>query len=46
MKRLLSEAAREAGTKVRSSWEDKNKRTLLWKRVGPLAPSGGTRSPR
>ena len=34
VKRLLSEAAREAGTKVRSSWEDKNKRTLLWKRVG------------
>lgn len=34
IKRLLSEAAREAGTKVRSSWEDKTRRILLWKKVG------------
>ncbi|MCY3656442.1 MAG: hypothetical protein OXH97_05755 [Chloroflexota bacterium] len=34
VKRLLSEAAREAGTKVRSSWEDKSQRVLLWKKVG------------
>lgn len=34
VKRLLSEAAKEAGTKVRSSWEDKNRRILLWKKVG------------
>ncbi len=34
IKRLLSEAAREAGTKVRSSWEDKARRVLLWKKVG------------
>ena len=33
-KRLLSEAAKEAGIKVRSSWEDKTKRILLWKKVG------------
>ena len=33
-KRLLSEAAKEAGIKVRSSWEDKAKRVLLWKKVG------------
>ena len=35
VKRLLSEAAREAGTKVRSSWEDKTLGSvLLWKKVG------------
>ena len=34
VKRLLSEAAKEAGTKVRSSWEDKAKRALVWKKVG------------
>ena len=34
VKRLLSEAAREAGTKVRSSWEDKTRHVLLWKKVG------------
>ena len=34
VKRLLAEAAKEAGTKVRSSWEDKSQRVLLWKKVG------------
>ena len=34
VKRLLSEAAKEAGTKIRSSWEDKSQRVLLWKKVG------------
>ena len=34
VKRLLAEAAKEAGTKVRSSWEDKSHRVLLWKKVG------------
>lgn len=34
VKRLLAEAAKEAGTKVRSSWDDKTKRVLLWKKVG------------
>lgn len=34
VKRLLAEAAKEAGTKVRSSWEDKTHRSLLWKKVG------------
>lgn len=33
-KRLLAEAAKQAGTKVRSSWEDKSRRVLLWKKVG------------
>ena len=34
VKRLLSEAAKEAGTKIRSSWDDKTRRVLLWKKVG------------
>jgi hypothetical protein len=33
-KRLLRQASREAGIKVRSSWEDASQRALLWKRVG------------
>jgi len=33
-KRLLRQASREVGIKVRSSWEDDSKRVLLWKRVG------------
>ena len=33
-KRHLAEASREAGIKVRSSWEDGRQRVLLWKRVG------------
>ena len=34
VKRLLGEAAKENGTKIRSSWEDKSQRVLLWKKVG------------
>ena len=34
VKRFLQEAAKEAGTKVRSSWEDNSQRVLLWKKVG------------
>jgi hypothetical protein len=34
VKRHLAEAAKETGTKVRSSWEDKRQRVLLWKKVG------------
>ena len=33
-KRLLRQASKEAGVKVRSSWEDDTKQALLWKRVG------------
>ena len=33
-KRLLRQAYKEVGIKVRSSWEDDSKRALLWKRVG------------
>ncbi len=34
VKRRLTEASREAGIRVRSSWDDKSQRVLLWKRVG------------
>ena len=34
VKRLLQEASRESGIKVRSSWEDKSQSVLLWKRTG------------
>ena len=33
-KRLLAEASKVAGIKVRSAWEDSRKRVLLWKRTG------------
>ena len=33
VKRLLREAAKEAGVKVRSSWTDDQQRALVWKRV-------------
>ena len=34
VKRLLAEASRAAGIKVRSAWEDSRRRVLLWKRTG------------
>ena len=34
MKRLLRQASKETGVKVRSSWEDDTRMALLWKRVG------------
>jgi hypothetical protein len=34
VKRRLTEASKEAGIRIRSSWEDKRQRVLLWKRVG------------
>jgi hypothetical protein len=34
VKRVLAEAAKETGIKVRSSWEDSSQRVLLWKRTG------------
>ena len=33
VKRLLHEAAGEAGVKVRSSWTDSAQKTLVWKRT-------------
>jgi hypothetical protein len=32
VKRLLREAARDLGVKVRSSWQDDTQRVLVWKR--------------
>ncbi len=32
-KRLLQEAAKEAGVKVRSSWTDKSQKALVWKKT-------------
>ena len=34
IKRLLAEASKETGVRVRSAWKDKTERVLLWKRVG------------
>ena len=34
VKRHLSLAAQDVGTKVRLSWEDPRQRVLLWKKVG------------
>ena len=34
VKRHLSLAAQDVGTKVRSSWEDSRQRVLLWKKAG------------
>lgn len=34
VKRLLAEASKESGIKVRSSWEDKKQMVLYWKRTG------------
>ena len=33
VKQRLSLAAREAGVRIRSSWEDKQQRALLWRKV-------------
>ncbi len=33
VKRLLQEAAKEAGLKVRSSWTDRGQKTLVWKKT-------------
>ncbi len=33
VKRLLQEAAKEAGMKVRSSWTDSKQKTLVWKKT-------------
>lgn len=33
VKRLLQEASKEAGVRLRSSWEDSSQRVLLWRRT-------------
>ncbi len=34
VKRLLQEASKESGVRIRSSWESKDQKVLVWKRVG------------
>lgn len=34
VKRLLRQASKEIGVRVRSSWEDGSRSALLWKRTG------------
>lgn len=36
VKRLLREAARELGVRVRSSWADETQRVLVWKKSAPV----------
>lgn len=38
VKRLLREAARDLGVKVRSSWSDEGQRTLVWKKSPDALP--------
>ena len=34
VKRYLQEVSKETGIRVRSGWEDKSQKALVWKRVG------------
>lgn len=34
VKRLLGEASKQSGVRIRSSWADDKQRVLYWKRVG------------
>ena len=34
VKRLLQDAAKASGIRIRSTWEDRSQKALLWKRVG------------
>jgi hypothetical protein len=34
VKRLLQEASKESGIRIRSTWETKDQKSLVWKRVG------------
>jgi len=34
VKRLLQDAAKQSGVRIRSSWETKDQRALLWKKLG------------
>ncbi len=34
VKRLLQEAAKESGVRLRSTWETKEQKSLVWKKVG------------
>lgn len=34
VKRLLQDASKQGGIRIRSSWEDASQRALIWKRTG------------
>jgi len=34
VKRLLQDAAKDSGLRIRSSWQDPRQQVLLWKKVG------------
>jgi len=34
VKRLLQDAAKQSGVRIRSSWETRDQKALLWKKVG------------
>ncbi len=43
VKRLLREAAKEMGLRVRSSWKDETQQTLLWKKSAETSSNGSAR---
>jgi hypothetical protein len=34
LKRLVQEAAKQSGIRIRSSWETKDQKALVWKKTG------------
>lgn len=44
VKRLLQEASKELGLKVRSAWVDDRQQTLVWKRASRRAAAPAARS--
>jgi hypothetical protein len=45
VKRLLREAAKDLGVKVRSSWADDSQRVLVWKKSPESSQAGRRRRP-
>lgn len=43
VKRLLREAARDLGVKIRSSWADDTQRVLVWKKSPDRKPAAAAR---
>lgn len=46
VKRLLQEASKELGLKVRSAWTDERQQTLVWKRISRRAAAAAPRGAR
>jgi len=46
VKRLLQEASKELGLKVRSTWTDEQQQTLVWKRISRRAAAAAPRGAR